>query len=374
MARRALLVLPLLLLPTALPAGAHPYLAERAVEIGDARALPWNGATDFGLVADYDVATRLVPDTLALLTPTTPPLVRYEILRRAALYLSPRFSTLEAALPLRLKLGRRLRDRVNDPNAPPRLRALARFDAGCFEALCGRDRTLASGRDGYAQAAQALPDLPEAAAEVSYVLARIAPASQADPHTQAALDGAQEGTLLAVNILRDWDHEYPTLEALRAELHKSVTMDAWIPDYPQPPPVPGADPDARQEVVLLVPAALSVRKADDGALAVGWVTTAPEAVRVAVGKRMVLGTRIDESVWAGGKHLEGHDSETLLSGEPLWDADSTSFLRDLPATGPLVLRATVRVFETDIPDQHLWSPTGGRYRVLWERTYEVPLR
>ena len=37
------------------------------------------------------------------------------------------------------------------------------------------------------------------------------------------------------------------------------------------------------------------------------------------------------------------------------------------------LSRPTQVFETDIPTQHMWSPTGGRYRVLWERTYEVRL-
>jgi len=373
MTRRALLFV--LLAAAAVPAAAHPYLAAPAVEIGDQRSLPWNGATDFGLVADYDVATRLVPETLALLSPTTPPLVRYETLRRAALYLSPRFAAPDVSLALRLKLGRRLQERADRSDVSPRLKALSLFDLGCFEALCGRDRTLSSGRDGYALAAQALPYLPEAAAEVEYVLLQLSTsAPDYERHFGAALAGAQEGTLLAANLLDDFDHEFADLAALRADLRRAAEEDELFPGFPTPPPVPGADPAVREEVVLLVPASLSVRKAEDGALAVSWVTTAPEAVRLAVGKHMVVGTRIDEGVWAGERRLEAHDGEALFDGEPLEAADGTSFLRDLPDTSPLVLRAKVQIFETDIPGQHMWSPTGDRYRVLWERTYEAVLR
>ncbi len=376
--RKACLVVLLLAAAAPARAHAHPYLAEEAVEIGDARSLPWNGETDYGLVADYDVQRRLVPDTLALLTPTTPPLVRFETLRRAALYLSPRFSTPEVATSLRVHLARRLQARVDREGLAPRLRALSLLDAGCFEGLCAMDRTLSSGRNGYGLAKQALPELPEAVGEVEYVLRRLAPAgTPVDGHGTGALRGVQEGSLLARNLLRDFQHEYPTLAALRAYLAKTAERADPHPFFPRPPPVPGADPDVRHEVVLLVPAALSVRKAKDGALVIGWVKANPLSVRVEVGHRMVVGTRIDEGVWKGDERIPAHDSETLLGGEPMGAVDGEGFLRDLPdaADGkPVVLRATVQAFETDVPPQHLWSPTGGRYRVLWERTYVVSLK
>ena len=233
-----------LLFLAASAAHAHPYLAEPQVGIGDARSLPWNGETDFGLVEDYDVENRLVVDTLVRLTRPKPPLVRFETLRRAALYLSTRSVTPDVALPVRLKLGRRLQARAADTRLLPRARALARFDAGCFEALCGKDRTLSSGRDGYAQAKRALDALPEAAAEVEYVLARIAPSGQAgDAHAGAAFRGAKDDTLLARAILRDWQHEYPSLQVMRAELDRQAARTEPEPGFPTPPPVPGADPE-----------------------------------------------------------------------------------------------------------------------------------
>ena len=374
---RTLCLLALLLGLATATARAHPYLSEGGVAIGEARSLPWNGETDYGLASDYDVGTRLVPDTLAILSATTQPLVRFETLRRAALELSPRFATPEVALGFRVQLARRLHARVDREGLTPRLLALARFDAGCFEALCAKDRTLSSGRDGYALAKLALPALPEAAGEVEYVLARLVVGGMADQeHASAALRAAEEGTPLARNILRDDQHEFPTLTALREDLERVRASASSLPGFPQPPAVPDADPKVRHEVVLLVPAAVSVRKAAAGALVVGWVKANPLPVRLAVGHRMVVGTRIEESVWRGEERVSAHDTETLLGGEPMWAVNGEGYLRDVPAATDgqaVVLRATVQIFETDIPPQHMWSPTGGRYRVLWERTYEVRL-
>jgi hypothetical protein len=60
----------------------HPY------EIGSAKSLPWSGEKSwFEGRPDYKVA-NLVADTEALLTPSTPVIVRMETLRRAAIYAS----------------------------------------------------------------------------------------------------------------------------------------------------------------------------------------------------------------------------------------------------------------------------------------------
>jgi hypothetical protein len=64
------------------PLLCHPY------EIGGAKSLPWSGEKSwFEGRPDYQVA-NLVGDTEALLTPSTPVIVRMETLRRAAIYAS----------------------------------------------------------------------------------------------------------------------------------------------------------------------------------------------------------------------------------------------------------------------------------------------
>src|SRR5512145_3147906 len=64
------------------PLLCHPY------DIGNARSLPWDGSRGWsGDLPDYKLE-RLIADTEALLTPSTPVIVRMETLRRASLYAS----------------------------------------------------------------------------------------------------------------------------------------------------------------------------------------------------------------------------------------------------------------------------------------------
>src|SRR5438093_13359838 len=72
---------------TATPAFAGPPLLCHPFEIGTARSLPWDGDWSQGK-ADYKIA-NLIGDTEALLTPSTPVVVRMETLRRPALYARP---------------------------------------------------------------------------------------------------------------------------------------------------------------------------------------------------------------------------------------------------------------------------------------------
>ena len=70
------------------PAIAGPPLLCHPFDIGTAQSLPWDGTKGWSHGrADYNLQ-NLVADTQALLTPSTPVIVRMETLRRAALYAS----------------------------------------------------------------------------------------------------------------------------------------------------------------------------------------------------------------------------------------------------------------------------------------------
>ena len=81
------------------PALAGPPLVCFPFDIGTATSLPWNSSSGSfkGMRSDYDL-DRLNRDTIALLTPSTPVLVRMETLRRAALYASANERTARALL------------------------------------------------------------------------------------------------------------------------------------------------------------------------------------------------------------------------------------------------------------------------------------
>lgn len=101
------------------PALAGPPLLCFPFDIGAARSLPMGSGGWKVTDPKYDV-THLVDDTLALLTPETPVLVRMETLRRATIYASTSPATATALLN-----ALQARARVPDAHA-----ALAVFDFG----------------------------------------------------------------------------------------------------------------------------------------------------------------------------------------------------------------------------------------------------
>src|SRR4029079_8348644 len=72
----------------AAPALAGPPLLCHPFDIGNAKSLPWVGEKSWDEGAPRYKLDRLVADTEAVLTPSTPVIVRMETLRRAALYAS----------------------------------------------------------------------------------------------------------------------------------------------------------------------------------------------------------------------------------------------------------------------------------------------
>ena len=106
----------MLALQTAALAG--PPLLCRPFDIGEARSLPWQQGRDWASVkADYDL-NRLVPETLALLEPRVPVIVRMETLRRATIYTrnSPEIAS-ELLARLRARAIEAESKRLTDPMA-----------------------------------------------------------------------------------------------------------------------------------------------------------------------------------------------------------------------------------------------------------------
>ena len=95
----------LAVLALAVPALAGPPVVCHPFEIGSAKSLPADSSNWLTVRSDYDFH-RVVADTEALLTPSTPTIVRMETLRRAALYASLDRAVAEqliAAMMLRVK-------------------------------------------------------------------------------------------------------------------------------------------------------------------------------------------------------------------------------------------------------------------------------
>ena len=201
-------------LAAASPAFAGPPLLCHPFEIGSARSLPWDGSSAWWQGRRGYKLQNLVAETEALLTPATPPIVRMETLRRAALYAS-----LDPVAAARLLSAVTARAHAAESSgAPAAARANALFDAGYLtetykqiamlsgeSQFRGRARTIASalgkadGRPMLDRALTLRPDDPSmqfAAALVASTGNRAA----YQGHVEKARTGAAQDALLARNI------------------------------------------------------------------------------------------------------------------------------------------------------------------------------
>jgi hypothetical protein len=180
------------------PLICHPY------DIGQAKSLPGGGGAH-GTAQNYD-RTPLVADTLALLTPDTPVLVRMETLRRAAIYATGNLRAwngekyTETDKNLAAQLITKLRERSTSGDA--KAKALALFDLGFFSETV-RQTGLDPSIDGYALMVKAR-ELRGPDAEMEFALAlashREHPAAHA-AHLAQARAAAKPNTLLATNLV-----------------------------------------------------------------------------------------------------------------------------------------------------------------------------
>ena len=212
---------------------AGPPLICHPFDIGNARSLAWAGAQWRDVNKSYNI-NWLVEDTLGLLKPETPVLVRMETLRRATVYAvwsmadyKVGYSVKDASVAK--ELLSRLKDRIPESGvkADKRTTALAMFDYGYLiesykQAGDGsQGPKISGGVDGYALIVKAIalrggdPEMELAAAlatfDKEHATARLA-------HLQRAVAGAKDGSLLARNLLTHFGDKGKTLAELRANV------------------------------------------------------------------------------------------------------------------------------------------------------------
>lgn len=139
--------------------------------------------------------------------------------------------------------------------------------------------------------------------------------------------------------------------------------------------VSNADPAVRARRVVMLPTRLRLRAVDGGVMA-SWDAEGLEPVSIDVGCHMVVGHEDALGVSAPGVETAwrayGYAGGAEFSGAQGRSESRVDVPRDA-APGPRVVRARLVIFETDVPPQHEWTPTNGRYRVLHERTVDAPL-
>lgn len=179
-------------------AKAGPPLICHRFEIGNAKSLPlidWSRKDTGG----YDLK-NLSRDTLGLLQPNTPVLVRMETLRRASIYARHDQKVAKELLT-------RLHARAAESDAAGHPDALAWFDAGylaeTYKQWFGKvEANPATGVDGYAWVKRAI-SLRGEDAEMEFAAALITmfgPEGDHHDHTRKAFAGAKNNPLLAQNL------------------------------------------------------------------------------------------------------------------------------------------------------------------------------
>jgi hypothetical protein len=189
---------------------AGPPLICHTFEIGQAKSLQW-ASHNWNLSGGENYDTKnLVKDTLEILTPDTPVLVRMETLRRATLY--ARKDPIAAK-----ELLARLHARATSAESAGKPDALAWFDAGylveTYKQWLGQslphmtdgmrmDANPAAGVDGYALLKKAI-GLRGNDAQMEFAAALITlsgPQEAHRQHAQKAMAGAKADALLAQNL------------------------------------------------------------------------------------------------------------------------------------------------------------------------------
>ena len=188
---------------------AGPPMICHAIEIGQAKTLPWVDLNYHKGNGGYDLK-NLTADTLAILDSDTPVLAHMETLRRATIY--ARQDPLVAK-----QLITRLQARAASGN-----NAMAGFDFGylieTYKHWIGQNEpNPARGLDGYAWVKKAIQARGEDA-EMEFAAALITlsgPESEHREHVQRANAGAKTDTLLAQNLAATFRDQ--TISALLKE-------------------------------------------------------------------------------------------------------------------------------------------------------------
>ncbi len=216
-------------------AQAGPPLICHAIEIGNAKSLPWT-SHNWNLSGSETYDTKnLVRDTLEILGPNTPVLVRMETLRRATLY--ARKDPVAAK-----ELLAKLHARATSAESAGHPDALAWFDVGylaeAYKQWIGQswmraskdEQNPAAGVDGYALVKKALALRGTSQngndAQMEFAAALITLSGPRDAHrehAQKAIAGAKHDPLLAQNLASRFTG--PQTETMSELLAKNVSSN-----------------------------------------------------------------------------------------------------------------------------------------------------
>lgn len=207
------------LILVAMPALAGPPLICHTYSIGNDTSLPWGTDKNSWSSPDpkYDVR-NLSNDTLKLLDSGKPLLTRMETMRRAAVYAGK-----DSAAGL--DLANRLMARALTSETKGENNSLALFDAGYFIESMKQMAPISkvnlfAGVDGYDWAKRSLPGLQDKLVGEFALGLMYSESAWPNEHIRRAVSGAQEGSLLAENLMKFFPKQS------LAEVKRSITVKA----------------------------------------------------------------------------------------------------------------------------------------------------
>ena len=133
--------------------------------------------------------------------------------------------------------------------------------------------------------------------------------------------------------------------------------------FPKLPPIKDADPNVRVLREIKVPTKLQIERSEFR-IGVTIDEASLQSEPMLVGQNMIVGYEWTEHVLSEGKVLSSQRaglSGGLGSGTSFFNTNQDGF----PLPGQkYTVEVHYTIFETDIAPQHMWSPTGGKYKVL----------
>lgn len=177
---------------------AGPPLICHPFEIGPAKSLPWSAGSNWNNPDPSYDTSRLISDTMNLLSPQTPILARMETMRRATIYASK-------DEPLAAALIAKVSARISGGGSAD---SLAWFDAGylteTYRQLNDLTRSvIPKGQDGYAWTLKAIRMGGSEVPAMEYAASMIQSHTRwPNEHFAKAKAGAKQGSLLAINIAK----------------------------------------------------------------------------------------------------------------------------------------------------------------------------
>ncbi|MFZ0829173.1 MAG: hypothetical protein WAO02_17305 [Verrucomicrobiia bacterium] len=146
---------------------------------------------------------------------------------------------------------------------------------------------------------------------------------------------------------------------------RSAAPHPGWPGFTSIPPIANADPSVRHEVTVMVPTRFFIERTP-GTVSF-WVDSKSFVqTNISVGANM-LACFQNELMTRDGGGWKSMNGTELMGGLGMDFGEKTldTATKVMP-TNNSDFKMTVKIFETDIPPQHLWDPHSKNFRILWK--------